>query len=106
MTHSGRRVKEGYAQPHEVQRLRTSGFQEGENLSELRSSVCTTLVRNPSIDFIERLIMVRTDRTADNRVGGILAWLTAFHPKADIGLILRRTTANDPKRTHNVNGMI
>ncbi len=88
MTHIGRRVKEGYAQPHEVQRLRTSGFQEGENLSELRSSVCTTLVRNPSIEFIERLILVRIDRTADNRIGGILAWLTALSPKADVKLIL------------------
>ena len=88
MTHSGRRVKEGYAQPHEVQRLRTSGFQEGENLSEFRTSVCTTLVRNPSIEFIERLIMVRIDRTANNRIGGILAWLIALIPKADVKLIL------------------
>ena len=87
MTLSGLRVKEGYAQPYEVQRLRTSGFQEGENLSELRSSVCTTLVRNSSIEFIERLIMVRINRTADNRIFGILAWLTAIRPKADIRVV-------------------
>ena len=78
MTRTGRRVKEEYVQPHEVQRLRTSDFQEGENLSELRRTVCTTLVRNTSIKFVGRPIMVRSNRGSDIRLRYLVGSLTGY----------------------------